>query len=230
MKANYLLIQHFNDNGVLRYYAAWLYFKRVFANGCFYKSTNIASVLGLSKNTTQKYIKFFLDNGWASYHCGNFRLCGKGSLKNLYGITLFNDVRLKMFGTITEILNSLRYVILEVKFKQFEYIQRSYRDLVNPKTLKAYKSAKRKNISFSGPQDESDKIALSYISIAKMLLVSKAKAVQLVKQFSKFLTKVSGKLVYVGSFRGIGSEYLGSNQFFYKGRVFSLSANKYQFN
>lgn len=229
MKANYLLIEQFNDSGILRYYAAWLHFKRVFVNGCFYESTNIASRVGLSRNTTKKYVKFFLDNGWASYHKGNFRLSGKHSLKLLYGVKLIRDVSLKKYGTVTDILNSLRYSILDIKFKQFKYIQSNYRDLVNPRNIKAYKAAKRKNIFFYPLQDESEHIALSYIKIAKMLNVSKSKAVQLIKEFSKYLVKVPGVMVCLGKFHSRGVDYIKGNQFISKGNLYGVTCNKYEF-
>ena len=229
MKANYLLIEQFNESGILRYYAAWLHFKRVFVNGCFYESTNIASRVGLSRNTTKKYIKFFLDNGWASYHKGNFRLSGKCSLKLLYGVKLIRDVNLKRHGTLTDILNSLRYSILDIKFKQFKYIQSNYRDLVNPKNITAYKAAKRKSISFSMLQDESKHIALSYISIAKMLNVSKSKAVQLIKQFSEYLVKVPGVMACLGKFHRLGGDSIRHNEFIFKGSLYVVTSNKYEF-
>lgn len=229
MKANYLLIQQFNDSGVLRYYAAWLHFKRVFVNGCFYKSTNIPSRVGLSRNTTKKYIKFFLDNGWASYHGGNLRFTGKHHLKRSYGISLVHDVKLKRYGSVSEILNSLRYSILEVKFKQFKYIQRNYRDLVNPRNLKAYKSALKKDINFVPMQDESEQIALSYIKIANLIGVSKSKAVQLIKYFSDYIVKISGEIVCLGRSYGLSPEFILGNQFLHKGKLFTVKANKYEF-
>lgn len=229
MKANYLLINHFIDCGTLRYYAAWLYFKKVFVNGCFYKNTNIASRVGISRNTANKYIKFFLDNGWASYHKGNFKLSSKPTLKKLYNISLINDHSLKKYNSITEVLNSLRYIVLQVKFNQFQYIQKNYRDLVNPKNLKAYKAAKRKNISFNCLQDESKQIALSYVKIAQLLKVSKAKAVQIIQQFKNSIKKIKGRLKYQTGFYYLSSDGLAHNQFLINGKLFTVTPNKYEF-
>lgn len=148
MKTNIKLIQTFVDTDIIRYYAVFLKLKSLHVNSRIYNTSayNIAKQSGLSRNSVNKYMKFFLDNGWAERSFTGISLISLDKLKELYGVTLKHNIKLENQQKVSDIVSSLRYEIFKHKQSQFNYIKSASGDLINPRgknALSKYKRAKK---------------------------------------------------------------------------------------
>lgn len=135
MQTNIQLIQVLTDNELLRKYAVFLRFKHTYSNSCIYNYSikGLSCKLGLSRTSIRNNIQFFIDNGWAEMHGNNLMFISHKRLLQLYKIKLTKSIKLKKTTCVTKIVNNLRFELLKNKQRQFEFLKKVSRDLIDPK-------------------------------------------------------------------------------------------------
>jgi predicted transcriptional regulator len=142
MKTNIQLIRYCVDNGIERYLAVWHKLKSRHVNGRFYTHSinSIAKQTGLSRTAINKYLNFFLEQGWCKRENNTIRFISLDKMRKLNDINLTVNIELKG-KTITEITNNIRYELLKEKQRQFNYCKELESHKINARNLAAYKKA-----------------------------------------------------------------------------------------
>ena len=175
MKTNFKLIEAFIDNDIARYYAVFLKFKTLHTNSRIYNTStyNISKQSGLSRTAVNKYMKFFLDNGWAVQSYTSVTFISLEKLKELYGITLKHNIKIECGNKVSDIVSTLRYEIFKHKQAQFNYIKSASNDKFNPRGKNAL--AKYKRALKILPTCKSEVLGNLKISVKKLgLLIGKS--------------------------------------------------------
>ena len=226
MKTNIFLIELLVNSNLERHYAIWLRLKKLHINSKIYNYTdNKASTQsGLSRTTTKKYIKFFIDNKWAKIKGKDLVFISTNKLKYKYGINHNGNISLPFKSNITDIVKILRYELFKDKQRKFIYLKTLRNNLKNPTNLKEYKRAKSKLKSKNTEGEVSTGLKISTNKLGIVINKSASTASRLIKEMGA--TVISGKRIIARFKHKVD---LPTNCFQYKGFIFKSECNQYIF-
>ena len=130
-------------DGVLPYYAKFLFIKYHFRNSCFYEYSelSLSKKIGKSRTFVRNTIRMARKHGWVEERDGNMIFLNKSR---------YQDKKLKRYSfivirkklSVDEITKEIYSLLSLQKQRQVEYVCKKKLDLSNPTNLKAYKSAR----------------------------------------------------------------------------------------
>jgi len=237
MKTSIKLIQIFSDSNILRHYAVYLKLKAIHSNSVIYNYniSILSQKSGLSRNSIRKYIKFYLDNNWCTLNNNHLSFISLDKLRLKYGIALQQLIKIPSNGNITTLLNNLRYELLKLKNRQFNFLKNKATDKIDPKgkgACQRYKSAKKffDNNNYD-PTDITREMFLK-ISLKKLGCIINLSATsthniikQKVLESKAVILRHSTECIKITT-----KAELKPNQYNYKGYIFTPQCNKYIFN
>ncbi len=252
INANIHLIKLFASSDILREYSVFLNLKNKYINGCIYgyNAHKLSKSTGLSRTTLNKYIPFFLKNGWAKIHNGNLCFISNVNLAKLYNVAFTyvdknkkdytctgKPIKIKKSNNIQQTLNDLRFSLIKEKNTQFTKILHKSNDLTKPTgpySLTILKSAKRffKKNKANVIIDENLKgYRTTYKNLANIINLSKSSAVNLMKTKVKEckLKIIKSKPKFISKSNTNLLKYLQQNQFSFKGSIYTAQPNQYMF-
>ena len=132
MYLNVDTIQQSIDDGDVKKFAAFLWFKTRYSNSCYYKWSfkSISDKTKMSRTAVRKYIPEFIKLGWCREHSKNLIF---KKTKELYATKINQYVKINTNGKIQDILNELYFVVLKRKANQFDYVKKLWKDKSNGK-------------------------------------------------------------------------------------------------
>jgi uncharacterized membrane protein len=226
MKTNIKLIELMVSNGLDRHYAVFLKLKHIHVNSRVYNYSpyKFSQQSGLSRNSIKKYIDFFITEGWARIEGKDLVLISTEKLKSKYSVKLKHNIKVDK-GSVTEIVNNLRYQLFILKQNQFKRLKRlkEYRD--NPKgkgAVKMYRNATKQLQSYKGEFSENLKISTNKLGL--LINKSKSTASRLIKQSKA--TVIKGKRVFI---KFTNKAELPEGMFKYNRYVVKIECNQYIF-
>lgn len=237
MNTSIKLIKLFSDSNILRQYAVFLQLKHIHVNSCIYKYNvhRLAQKSGMSRNSINKYVKFFLDNGWCRMHGKNIVFISLKELRQKYSVKLKHTINISR-GKTQKVLSNLRYELLKQKTNQFNFLKDISNDLHNPKGKFALEKHKRalKYQRKTGKSLLIDEVELkiSLKRLGKVINLSPASAFNLIKS-----KQIEGKATVIKElfikspreFFGTACKYI--TQGYFKGNFYYIpTCNKYVFS
>lgn len=228
MRSNIILIQHFIDSDVIRKYAVFLKLKHSYSNSQIYNYTaySLSKKSGLSITTINKYVNFFIENGWVKIIGSNIIFIGNEKLKEKYGIKLNDRLKIQAHHkqSVQNILCTLRYEVYKLKQRQFNYVQENVKNQLNPRgknALNKYKKAIKSRTSYNGEISQHLKIGLGKLSL--MINKSASTASRLIRK--KKATVIKGRKSFIKS----PNISLPSDYYWKKGYAVKVECNSYIF-
>lgn len=225
--------------GLLKHFGQWVYYKSKIRKGCVfnYSDLNLSRAIGVSLSKARVLRIFWLNQGWCRFEKG------RGNNKNL----VFNNlsgyakgakwhksvVRIHKNDRLT--IDNIYFQILQIKNSQFEFLKQIGRDLTEPSTLKAHKSAVRVSKNYKrGFPAKNDRFKVSFKGLAKLFGCSIGKAHSLIKKFvqMKKLTvfRMSKQVCLIRSLAGLQKIDEGiENGFLGKNHIYKVFCNEYVF-
>jgi hypothetical protein len=226
MKTNIKLIELMVSNGLDRHYAVFLKLKHIHINSRVYNYSpyKFSQQSGLSRNSIKKHVDFFITEGWARIEGKDLVLISTEKLKAKYSIKLKHNIKVNK-GSVTEIVNNLRYQLFILKQNQFKRLKRlkEYRD--NPKgkgAVKMYRNATKQLQSYKGEFSENLKISTNKLGL--IINKSGSTAHRLIKESKAKVIK--GKKTVIKCTRKVD---LPSGMFNFKSYVVKIECNQYIF-
>lgn len=200
LKINPQVISCLHTHGLLREFAAFLKLKNKCINSRVYNYTGsrIAELLGVSRQTADRYLKVFLNQGWSTVDESHLVLSKVSKILKPYidqDPKSFNrdaNVYLKVRGVnLKELIIKLKYLIIKQKELNKNFLLELRRDLSNVKGAVEYRKLKRKadKYKLDGYKGESIgeidyRLQISFKGLSELLGCSVGSAYNLLKKMS----------------------------------------------
>lgn len=185
--------------------AAFLFFKKKYANSAYYKWSlkSIAHKLNVSRGLVRKYVPAFIERGWCRVEgTGKDTALIFNRTAGLYPTKHSKSLKVNTGGTIKEILGELLLAVLKNKAAQFGYVKEHWNDKNKENIQSVYHYRKLKKVCTGRKIDSCVKSGFSFSmsGIAKLFNTSTSTASRTIKAL-----KQKGKVTATLHFETVGT-------------------------
>lgn len=229
VRTNILLLQHLSSLGLLNKYAHFLQLKYKHSNSLYYNYSinNVKAANTQSRSTIAKLLTFFIKRGWCiekGYHLAFISL---EDMCLLEGLHAKSNTKINIDDKTTSAIKlQLLKLLFEDNLRKQEYVIKHKNNLLNPKTLRAHKAAKRSERAGLNKGEHSNVLLTTLKSMAKIMHCSIPTAARIRRAFTRnkwygFVTqykKITCGITQYGYQRGLSPYIKGT--FLFKGNLY----------
>ena len=144
----------------------------------------MCKVVGHSRKTVQHHVSFFLKRGWCRIEHGHLKFISLEDLCSCEGLEYNSFIKTAADpADVKNIKLRLHQLLFEDNLRKQEYVMRMKDNLINPKNLSAYKTARAWQRTKANTGARSSSLTISIARLSTLFNCSKSTAARIKQKF-----------------------------------------------